>query len=62
MELMPQHTSVAPIDFWLDLPGTPSWKGFGYFDAQTCFFIDGGLGLIRRGGSAGLARRGSPQS
>jgi hypothetical protein len=51
MELVPQQTSVAPIEFWLDLPGTPSWKRFGHFDARTCFLIDGGLALVARAGS-----------
>jgi hypothetical protein len=50
MELVPQHISVAPIEFWLDLPGTPSWKRFGHIDAQACFLIDGGIALVHRGG------------
>jgi hypothetical protein len=50
MELVPQHISVAPIEFWLDLPGTPSWKSFGHIDVQTCFLIDNGLALVRRCG------------
>jgi hypothetical protein len=50
MELVPQHISVTPIEFWLDLPGTPSWKSFGHIDARTCFLIDGGLALLCRGG------------
>jgi hypothetical protein len=49
MELGPQQIYVAPIEFWLDLPGTLSWKSFGHINAQTCFLIDGGLALIRRG-------------
>jgi hypothetical protein len=47
---VPEHIFVAPIEFWLDLPGTPSWKSFGHIDAQTCFLIDGGLALVRRDG------------
>ena len=50
MGLVPQHIAVAPIEFWLDLPGTPSWRSFGHTDGQTCFLIDGGLALVRRGG------------
>jgi hypothetical protein len=50
MELVPQHISVAPIEFWLDLLGTPSWKVFGHIDTQACFLIDGGLAFVRRGG------------
>lgn len=50
MEFVPQHISVTPIEFWLDLPGTPSWRSFGHTDGQTCFLIDGGLALVRRGG------------
>jgi hypothetical protein len=50
MELVPQHISIAPIEFWLDLPGTPSWKSFGHIDVQACFLIDGALALVRRGG------------
>ena len=48
MEVVPQHISVAPIEFWLDLPGNPSWKGFGRIDTQACFLIDGGRALVRR--------------
>jgi hypothetical protein len=54
MELVPQQIPVAPIEFWLDLPGTPSWKSLGHINAQTCLLIDGGLGLIRRGGLANV--------
>ena len=50
MEVVPQPISVAPIEFWLDLPGTPGWKSFGHIDTQACFLIDGGLPLVRRGG------------
>jgi hypothetical protein len=50
MELVPQHIALAPIEFWLDLPGTPSWKRLGHIDAQTGFLIEGGLALVRRGG------------
>ena len=50
MEFVPQHISVAPIEFWLDLPGTPSWRSFGHTDGRTCFLIDGGLALVRRRG------------
>ena len=42
--------SMAPIEFWLGLPGTPSWRGLGHIEAQTCFLIDGGLALVPRGG------------
>lgn len=50
MELVPQYISMAPIEFWLDLPGTPSWRGLGHIEAQTCFLFDGGLALVPRGG------------
>jgi hypothetical protein len=50
MELVPHDAPVAPIEFWLDLPGTPSWKRFGHLDGQTCFLIDGGLALVCGGG------------
>ena len=49
MELAPLDPSAAPIEFWLDLPGAPSWKQFAHFVNQICFLIDGGLGLVRRG-------------
>jgi hypothetical protein len=51
MEFLPPHVSVAPIEFWLDLPGTPGWKAFCHVDGQVRFLIDGGLALARRGGS-----------
>ena len=49
MELVPQHISMAPIEFWLDLPGTPSWKSFAHIDTQACCLIDDQLALVRRG-------------
>jgi hypothetical protein len=48
MELLPQDTSVAPIEFWLDLPGIPSWRTFGHTEGRTCFLFDSGLALVRR--------------
>ncbi len=43
MELVPQHISVAPIEFWLELPGSPSWKSFAHLNNQECLLIVGGL-------------------
>jgi hypothetical protein len=48
VELVPQHLSMAPIEFWLNLPGTPSWKNFAHTDTQACCLIDDGLALVRR--------------
>jgi hypothetical protein len=55
MELVPQHVSVDPIEFWLDLPGFPSWTGLGHIDAQTCLLVDGGRAIVR---ASGLSNRG----
>ncbi len=47
MELAPQSLSTAQVEFWLDLPGIPGWKGFGRLDDQTCYLIGDGLALVR---------------
>jgi hypothetical protein len=49
MELASQQITVVPIEFWLDLPGTPSLKCFGRIGTQMCFLIDDGLALVRTG-------------
>jgi hypothetical protein len=47
LEPAPQRLPVAPIEFWLDLPGTPSWKSFAHLGNHTCCFLDGILPLVR---------------
>jgi hypothetical protein len=49
MELVPEPLSVAPIEFWLDLPGTPGWKSFGHIAAKVCVLLGGGLALVPKG-------------
>lgn len=53
MALVAGHVAVRPIEFWLDLPGTPSWTSFAHVENNVCFPIDGSTALILDGGLAG---------
>ena len=50
MTLVPGHAEVRPIEFWLDLPGTPGWTSFGHVGGNVCFLVDGSVALVRDGG------------
>jgi hypothetical protein len=50
MALVPGHAEVKPIEFWLDLPGTPGWTCFGRVGSNLCFLVDGSVALVRDGG------------
>lgn len=43
MALLPGDVEIRPIQFWLDLAGTPGWTGFGHTAGGTCFLIDGSV-------------------
>ena len=38
-----------PIEFWLDLPGSPAWTSFAHVENNACFLFDGNIALIRQG-------------
>jgi hypothetical protein len=46
METVELPASVEPIEFWLDLPGTPGWKSFAHLPDQLCFLMDDSLALM----------------
>jgi hypothetical protein len=50
MALVAGHVAVRPIEFWLDLPGTPRWTSFAHVENNVCFLIDGSTALILDGG------------
>ena len=47
MTLVPGNAEVKPIEFWLDLPGTPGWTSFGHMGSSLCFLVDGSIALVR---------------
>lgn len=50
MALVPGDAELKPIEFWLDLPGTPGWTSLGRVESNLCFLIDGSFALVREGG------------
>lgn len=56
MDLVPERVEVSPIEFWLDLPGTPSWKGFARVEDRVCFVIHETVALVRASSPEQLAR------
>jgi hypothetical protein len=46
MTLVPGHVAVRPIEFSLDLPGTPGWTSFAHVENNVCFLIEGNTALI----------------
>ena len=47
MGLLPKPTTARPIEFWLDLPSTPGWKGFAHAQDEVCIIIDDSTALVR---------------
>jgi hypothetical protein len=50
MAIARNHSGVRPIEFWLDLPGTPGWTSFGHAEGSVCFLIDGEFAIIEKKG------------
>jgi hypothetical protein len=46
MTVMPGDMAVEPIEFWLDLPGSPGWTSFGHADGRICLLFGGEPALI----------------
>lgn len=40
MHLIAEKKAIEPIEFWLNLPGTPGWKSFAHVEDQVCFLLD----------------------
>jgi hypothetical protein len=53
MALVAGHVAVRPIEFWLDLPGTPSWTSFAHVENDVCVLLDGSTALVLDGGLTG---------
>ena len=53
MALVAGDVAVRPIEFWLDLPGTPSWTSFAHVENDVCVLLDGSTALVLDGGLAG---------
>lgn len=47
MELAPEDVVVRPVEFWLDLPGTPGWKSFARVEDQVCIVLHETVALVR---------------
>ncbi|MGH7393729.1 MAG: hypothetical protein ACREM3_30375 [Candidatus Rokuibacteriota bacterium] len=47
MDLAAENAAPDPVEFWLDLPGTPGWKGFAHLEDQVCFLLNGTMALVR---------------
>ena len=50
VEEVPSSISTRPIEFWLDLPGTPGWRSFARVRDRVGFLVEGGLALLSEGG------------
>lgn len=47
MDLGAEKAEIRPIEFWLDLPGTPGWKSLAHVEDQVCFVLNETTALVR---------------
>ena len=47
MKLTSLSATFRPVEFWLDLPGTPAWKIFANVESQMCFLLNETMAIIR---------------
>jgi hypothetical protein len=47
MDVAPEQMAVRPIELWLDLPGTPGWKGLAHVEEQVCLLLNDTTALVR---------------
>jgi hypothetical protein len=45
MAIVSGDVMPKPIEFWLDLPGTPGWTSFAHVANNVCFLVDGNTAL-----------------
>jgi len=50
VEEVPSNIPARPIEFWLDLPGTPGWSSFAHVRDQVGFLVEGNRALLSEGG------------
>jgi hypothetical protein len=47
MDFGSEKAEIRPIEFWLDLPGTPGWKSLAHVEEQVCFVLNETTTLVR---------------
>ena len=46
VEEVPSSIPARPIEFWLDLPGTPAWRRFAHVRDRVGFLLEGDVALL----------------